>query len=185
MVAGERRGFVSESRSGRLLGPAANLKTNMQKSEFRYSFVGDDYITGVVVASEPFLALRHASGVFAHRTITGYRESYDATQQLREFCRWCAAKMLPHWPQAPALFLEWCATGDANLDQDLWVATRVTPPADGPCLVVQSALWVHSSNYACALLDNVKDCSDWTVDVLHDVEPVRDEFNRLIANGFE
>ena len=154
------------------------------KSEFRYSFVSDDYLTGVVVASEPFLALRFASGVFAHRTITGYRESYDATRQLREFCRWCAAKMLPHWPQAPALFLEWCATGTAELTSDIWAATTNTDPGM-PRLIVQSALWAQEEDDFRELRDYILQCAEWTAQVLHDVEPVRDEFNRLIANGFE
>lgn len=157
----------------------------MQKSEFRYAFISEIWAPKeAIYASEPFLALRHASGVFAHRTITGYRESYDATKQLREFCRGCAAKMLPHWPQAPALFLEWCATGTAELTSDIWAATTNTDPGM-PRLIVQSALWAQEEDDFRELRDYILQGAEWTAQVLHDVEPVRDEFNRLISNGFE
>ena len=156
------------------------------KSEFRYSFVSEtDGSSGVVVASEPFLALRFASGVFAHRTITGYRESYDATRQLREFCRWCAAKMLPHWPQAPALFLEWAAENDSALAGQIARELDANPPRFGVSDVLQMALNAQVCERSHHLVICTWECAFGASKVLHDVEPVRDEFNRLIANGFE
>lgn len=159
----------------------------MQKSEYRYAFADQLSATRSIYADEPFVALRYATGVWAHRLIGGHRQMYDATSSLRSHCRWCAGEMIHRWPGAPALFLEWCATGDKSMEYDTKAALDHYPPESKDIYSVilcalnaqepmmdDNAIWWRTIETTTA-----------AIRVFGHVEPVRDEFNRLIANGFE